>query len=129
MKLGELRGMIRKTKGAPLIITTLGGVTMTLSLMKTPLLEELERAFPGGKAAETNLNFDEATGVISDGSTPLTIARHIDLGEDATSEDVANAFAGLRSGSTAFTPTMDLDDDLDLDADDELDLDDDDLDL
>ena len=117
MKLGELRGMIRKTKGNPSIVTTLGGVTMTLSLMKTPLLEELERAFPGGKAAETNLNFNEATGVISDGSTPLT------------SEDVANAFAGLRSGSTAFTPTMDLDDDLDLDADDELDLDDDDLGL
>ena len=115
MKLGELRGMIRKTKGAPLIITTLGGVTMTLSLMKTPLLEELERAFPGGKAAETNLNFDEATGVIT---------MHNVLGEA-----IEKAFAHLPKKDVA--PELDLDDDLDLDldADDELDLDDDDLDL
>lgn len=62
MKLGELRGVIRKTKGSPFTIVTIGGEAVTLVLQKTPLLEELDRVFPGGKAAETGLTFDAATG-------------------------------------------------------------------
>lgn len=62
MKLGELRGAIRKTKGSPFTIVTIGGEAITLVLQKTPLLEELDRVFPGGKAAETGLMFDAATG-------------------------------------------------------------------
>ncbi|EGL63602.1 hypothetical protein AGRO_3671 [Agrobacterium sp. ATCC 31749] len=62
MKLGELRGAIRKTKGSPFTIVTIGGEAVTLVLQKTPLLEELDRVFPGGKAAETGLTFDAATG-------------------------------------------------------------------
>lgn len=62
MKLGELRGAIRKTKGSPFTIVTISGEAVTLVLQKTPLLEELDRVFPGGKAAETGLTFDAATG-------------------------------------------------------------------
>ncbi|MDH1266726.1 hypothetical protein N5C81_03735 [Rhizobium pusense] len=62
MKLGELRGAIRKTKGSPFTIVTIGGEAITLVLQKTPLLEELDRLFPGGKAAETGLTFDTTTG-------------------------------------------------------------------
>ena len=62
MKLGELRGAIRKTKGNPFTIVTIGGEAVTLVLQKTPLLDELDRVFPGGKAAETGLTFDAATG-------------------------------------------------------------------
>ncbi|NSZ73925.1 hypothetical protein G6L74_09250 [Agrobacterium tumefaciens] len=62
MKLGELRGAIRKTKGSPFTIVAIGGEDITLVLQKTPLLEELDRVFPGGKAVETGLTFDAATG-------------------------------------------------------------------
>ena len=65
MKLGELRGAIRKTKGNPYMEAypfpgTDGGFRFVLQ--KTPLLEELERAYPGGKAVETGLTFDPETG-------------------------------------------------------------------
>lgn len=64
MKLGELRGAIRKMKGNPSINLPVGGVTLTLVLQKTPLLDELERQFPGGKAAETPLELDEERGLL-----------------------------------------------------------------
>lgn len=65
MKLGELRGAIRKTKGAPFMDAfpfpgTENGFRFVLQ--KTPLLEELERAYPGGKATETGLTFNVETG-------------------------------------------------------------------
>lgn len=60
MKLGDLRGAIRKTKGNPII--NLPG--LTVEVLKTPLLEELEQRFPGGKAAETPFTFDAETRVL-----------------------------------------------------------------
>lgn len=63
MKLGELRGAIRKMKGNPSIRLPLGGgAVMTIVTQKTPLLEELERLFPGGKGVDTPIEFNEATG-------------------------------------------------------------------
>ncbi len=65
MKLGELRGLIRKTKGNPWFDCfpfpgTENGIRFYLQ--KTPLLEELDRAYPGGKAVEVPLEFDVETG-------------------------------------------------------------------
>lgn len=68
MKAGELRGLIRKTKGNPtIILSPPPGATdrWRLSVQKTSLLEELDRIFPGGKAVETNLEFNAETGILS----------------------------------------------------------------
>jgi hypothetical protein len=65
MKLGELRGAIRKTKGNPWFdCYPFPGTDKTFRfyLQKTPLLEELDKAYPGGKAVETQLSFDAETG-------------------------------------------------------------------
>lgn len=75
MKLGELRAAIRKTKGAPFMdVAAIGpsGVTLRLVLQKTPLLEELDRAYPGGKAAETGMTFDVASGHLTPADPSLT---------------------------------------------------------
>ena len=66
MKLGNLKAAIRATKGNPLIVTALfsDGPVLTLALQKTALLDELDRAYPGGKAVETDLTFDEKTGIL-----------------------------------------------------------------
>ncbi|RWE37461.1 hypothetical protein [Mesorhizobium sp.] len=75
MKLGELRAAIRKTKGAPFMdVAAIGpsGATLRLVLQKTPLLEELDRAFPGGKAAETGMTFDVASGHLTPADPSLT---------------------------------------------------------
>lgn len=84
MKLGELRGAIRKTKGNPIITLAAppGAIgSWKLAVQKTPLLEELERIYPGGKGVETDLEFnpdtcvlwcpkfDEATGMPLQGAT------------------------------------------------------------
>lgn len=60
MQLGNLRGAIRKAKGNPVVTVNFAGQPMRFVLMKGPLLDELERAFPGGKAVETGiaLNYD-----------------------------------------------------------------------
>lgn len=79
MKLGELRGAIRKTKGSPFTIVTIGGEAITLVLQKTPLLEELDRVFPGGKAAETGLTFDAATGKLEGFDAAGATAEVIDV--------------------------------------------------
>jgi hypothetical protein len=62
MKLGELRGAIRKLKGHVYFTTDLG---LRFVLQKTPLLEDLERHFPGGKAVETGISFDADTGCLT----------------------------------------------------------------
>lgn len=64
MKLGELRGLIRKTKGSPAVRVRLGEADLNLLIQKTPLLEELEKAFPGGKMVETGLTFNDGTGLL-----------------------------------------------------------------
>ena len=66
MKLGELRAAIRKSKAAPSIQASIGGsAVMLLLLQKGAILDALEMAFPGGKAVETGLEFDDASGLIS----------------------------------------------------------------
>lgn len=67
MKLGQLRAAIRNFKGNPYvnvfpIPNSDGG--MVLHLQKTPLLKELDRVYPGGKAVETGLDFEEKTGLL-----------------------------------------------------------------
>lgn len=66
MRLGSLKAAIRATKGNPVIQTRLwsDGPMMTLALQKAVLLEELDAAYPGGKAVETDLIFDEKTGIL-----------------------------------------------------------------
>lgn len=66
MKLGELRGIIRKTKGNPSIKITMGNATsaMTLPLQKVPLLDALGEAFNNAGTAETGIEFDERTGLL-----------------------------------------------------------------
>ncbi|MGV1943534.1 hypothetical protein ACQZ5D_23905 [Agrobacterium sp. 22-211-1] len=81
MKLGELRGAIRKTKGSPFTIVTIGGEAITLVLQKTPLLEELDRVFPGGKAAETGLIFDAATGKLEGFDSAGAAAEVVDVAD------------------------------------------------
>lgn len=103
MKLGELRGLIRKTKGNPILKTAaLGGVAMTLPLQKSPLLDELERAFPGGKAVETGLTFDEATGLLSS----------VASGGHVASEPAAAAIIAEDDLLVSDAPAVSTDDDL-----------------
>lgn len=64
MKLGELRGAIRKTKGNP-IIQGVGSIGLSVECMKGPLLEELDRLFPAGRAAETGFEFDTESRVLT----------------------------------------------------------------
>jgi hypothetical protein len=66
MKLGTLKAAIRATKGNPVIETRLwsDGPMMSLALQKAVLLEQLDAAYPGGKAVETDLIFDEASGIL-----------------------------------------------------------------
>lgn len=60
MKLGELKAAIRKHVGAPKIYVQVGGVMRAeLEVVKGVLLEQLDLAFPGGKACETGLRLCE----------------------------------------------------------------------
>lgn len=72
MRLGELKAAIRKTKGNPQMVVNLGGQNITVGLMKTPLLDALDGAFPAGKTTETGITFDTETGLLFDegGSAP-----------------------------------------------------------
>ena len=68
MKLGELRKAIREFKGNPtMTLLAPPGATrnMKLVVQKTVLMEELGNVFPAGKAAETEMEFNSETGVIS----------------------------------------------------------------
>lgn len=130
MKLGELRAAIRKTKETPFVnIYPFPGTDkgFRFALQKTPLLAELERVYPGGKAVETGLEFivetgklccptyDEAIGLtveekaaafngsaVESGSTPSEFPKHADLGDD---ED-------LLGDAKPAAPAADEDDDL-----------------
>lgn len=65
MKLGELRAALRKTKGNPTVVVELvPGKRFDLIIQKTPFFEELDKHFPGGKAVETGLSFDETSGIV-----------------------------------------------------------------
>lgn len=67
MKLGELRGAIRKYKGNPYVnLFPFPGSDKGFRIyaQKTPLLEELERVYPGGKSTETGLEFVPETGLL-----------------------------------------------------------------
>ncbi|MER9833418.1 hypothetical protein NKJ28_00375 [Mesorhizobium sp. M0145] len=107
MRLGELRGLIRKTKGSPYVnVYPFPGTDkgFRLVLQKTPLLEELERVYPGGKAVETGLEFNVETGMLK------STAYDEQMG--LTSEQKAAAFEGTRVA--AQSPAADDDDLLDL---------------
>lgn len=65
MKLSDLRGLIRKP-GNPTMTLDLGnGVPMTIAFQKTPLLDELGKAFNDERTAETGLTYDPETNVLS----------------------------------------------------------------
>ena len=117
MKLGNLKAAIRATKGNPVIETKLfsDGPTLTLALQKTALLEELDRAYPGGKAVETDLTFDEKTCVLSSDAglpsnrlenplpaAPVASSTLDDLDLDLTAEPSAAAPAPQAAESTGL---------------------------
>ena len=117
MRLGNLKAAIRATKGNPIIETRLfsDGPMLSLALQKTALLEELDRAYPGGKAVETDLVFDEKTGVLSSDAglpsnrleNPLPVAPVAsspldDLDLDLTAEPSAAAPAPQAAESTGL---------------------------
>lgn len=61
----ELRGLIRKP-GNPTMVVDLGnGVPMTIAFQKTPLLEELGKAFNDERTAETGLSYDPETNLLT----------------------------------------------------------------
>lgn len=104
MKLGELRAAIRKTKETPFVnIYPFPGTDkgFRFALQKTPLLAELEVVYPGGKAVETHLEFDVATGKL--------FCPTYESYMGTTKEETAMAFEGstVQPGSAA-----DEDDDL-----------------
>lgn len=72
MKLRDLRGAIRKPGNPSIIIELAPGRPMTLPLQKTPLLEELGRAYGNDSTAETGITYDLDTGILS-GSATLTL--------------------------------------------------------
>lgn len=71
MKLGELKALIRKTKGNPSINVVFGARQMNFQIMKGPLLDQLDAAFPGGKAVETHLRFDEDSNILIEEGKPF----------------------------------------------------------
>lgn len=112
MKLRELRGAIRKSKGNPTITVELSlGVPMTLTLQKTPLLAALGEAYGEDAMVETGLDFNEATNEITGPFSERTADYGEDVlnGEDSMNESLVaddDPFADL--GGSA-----DLDDDED----------------
>ncbi|MER9524060.1 hypothetical protein NKI96_10790 [Mesorhizobium sp. M0292] len=98
MKLGELRAAIRKTKETPFVnIYPFPGTDkgFRFALQKTPLLAELERVYPGGKAIETGLDFNVDTGKLCCPTYDDAIGLSV--------EEKAAAFAGsaVEPGSAA----------------------------
>lgn len=94
MKLGELRGAIRKTKGNPYInVFPFPGTDkgFRFYIQKTPLLEELERVYPGGKSVETGLDFNVETGLLKSSEYDATMA--------LSPAEKASAFAGSATAS------------------------------
>lgn len=65
MKLGDLRGAIRKPGNPTMVIDLGNGVPMTIAFQKTPLLEELGKAFNDERTAETGLHYDPETCTLS----------------------------------------------------------------
>lgn len=110
MKLGELRGAIRKTKGSPFTIVTIGGEAVTLVLQKTPLLEELDRVFPGGKATETGLTFDAADGKLEGFDTAGAATVTEVVVDDDIDLDICNIAHGTLVVSDAILRNADPDD-------------------
>lgn len=104
MKVGELRGAIRKTKGNPYInVYPFPGTDQGFRfyLQKTPLLEELERVYPGGKTVETGLEFNVETGLLKS----VAYDEHMGL----TPAQKAAAFAGSTVAAADDDDLLDLD--------------------
>lgn len=66
MKLQQLRAELRKSKGSPHIVIDFGnGDMMQLVLQKTHLIEELGRSFDNDRTAETGIEFNADTGLLT----------------------------------------------------------------
>lgn len=120
MKLGELKSKIRGTKGSPTLkVELISGSTFELALMKGPLMEALDKAFPGGKSVETGLVMDD-TGVIcpTDGGSyglKLTRAPLLDIMEAPAVETIDMMGVGTEKTAMALIKRqtgllLDLDD-------------------
>ena len=88
MKLGELRGAIRKSKGNPFVRVTLapGIPELSLVLQKNPLYEALDMAFPDGKGQETGLTFNPENGLLSAEGGLQTYPGTVSLGQEGALE-------------------------------------------
>lgn len=64
MKLRDLRGLIRNTKGNPDMVLPIHG-GLSVSLQKTALLKQLADCFGADGSVETGMTFDAATGRLS----------------------------------------------------------------
>lgn len=98
MKLGELRGLIRKTKGNPWFDCfpfpgTENGIRF--HLQKTPLLEELDRAYPGGKSVEVPIEFDVETGQLKPADSDVVLRGVVKTSSDDDLLDLDDAADSL----------------------------------
>ena len=130
MKLGNLKSMIRSTKGSPVLQIELSpGSAVTVALMKGPLLVALDEAFPGGKAVETGMTLEtkgddavlrpEVGGVYAIKASapgPLLAIMETPVGSDwreikaqIESQDATNLMLSLPMAPVTL---LDLDDDL-----------------
>ena len=119
MKLGNLKAAIRATKGNPIIETRLfsNGPMLSLALQKTALLEELDRAYPGGKAVETDLVFNEKTCILyptTDAVSHVDRSSHQEVAPEPLDKPLDIDLTGLDLHITAAAPqaaeSTDLDD-------------------
>lgn len=98
MKLGELKGSIRKAKGNPsmtLLAPAGASRNMNLVVQKTVLLEELTAIFPNERSFETGMEFDADTGVISCPSVDLGGA----FGSVTRVEDGENSYIEVKDSA------------------------------
>ena len=118
MKLMELRAALRKP-GNPTMVVDLGnGVPMTIAFQKTPLLEELGKAFNDERTAETGLSYDPETNVLTvDGyvgaepndTTLAALEEAADIREVSASRYADNGEDQFDNGEDLMSPVADRD--------------------
>lgn len=107
MKLREIRGLIRRVKGNPTMVVELEpGIPVTLTVQKTAFLAALGEAYDA--AADTNLHFDEETGVITGPFSDRTPAASSEADDVENGED---AFDESPDEDAAHDTEGDVDDD------------------
>ena len=117
MNLMTLRGLIRKP-GNPTMVVDLGnGVPMTIAFQKTPLLEELGKAFNYERTAETALSYDPVTctlsvdGFVGQAAEPEDLGWASEVSDDMVS-DLDDEDTDPMSPVADRDPADDEDDDL-----------------